>query len=238
MKNDKLEKQKFRADYLTQRGLNIHAVFDLHNLPDELLLTLKNAAAEITDFSQLIVVGHLGRSMWNNVSQSLNKVSDPVDQHAVEAVRHFFKQYHGANHFEIIYPGDSVIGLQQLGALAGWHFSSPFKVGINQDWGSWFAYRAVVLADTNFIETDVYDTSSPCVSCRQHYCIKACPAAALVNADLNFQRCIDYRQQSASLCASRCLARVACPVGAEHRYDDEQLAYHYGVSLKTIKAGY
>ena len=34
---------------------------------------------------------------------------------------------------------------------------------------------------------------------------------------------------------ARCVAREACPMGVEHRYDAEQMAHHYGASLATIR---
>jgi hypothetical protein len=47
--------------------------------------------------------------------------------------------------------------------------------------------------------------------------------------------CADHRLQPDSSCAKTCLSRVACPIAPEHRYSDDQLAYHYSRSLETIR---
>ena len=43
-------------------------------------------------------------------------------------------------------PGPLRTGLQQLGALVGWHQASRLMIGIDPEWGTWFAYRALVVA--------------------------------------------------------------------------------------------
>jgi hypothetical protein len=50
--------------------------------------------------------------------------------------------------------------------------------------------------------------------------------------------CIDFRLQARSVCHDRCLSRMACPVAPEHRYDLDQLNYHYKYSLASIRRYY
>jgi hypothetical protein len=47
--------------------------------------------------------------------------------------------------------------------------------------------------------------------------------------------CSHFRLQENSPCHDRCLARLACPVAPEHRYELAQVQYHYGRSLQTIR---
>jgi Fe-S-cluster-containing hydrogenase component 2 len=79
------------------------------------------------------------------------------------------------------------------------------------------------------------DRSSPCTTCQEKPCIGACPANALDGGNFSLQKCIAYRRRTGSKCQFTCLARVDCPVGAEHRYDDEQLRHSYGRSLEDLK---
>jgi hypothetical protein len=51
-------------------------------------------------------------------------------------------------------------------------------------------------------------------------------------------KCADYRKLAGSACAHTCLARLACPIGSEHRYDAEQLRHSYAISLQTIRKHY
>jgi hypothetical protein len=126
------------------------------------------------------------------------------------------------------------IGLQALGRAAGWHRAAPFKLGIDAVWGSWFAYRAVALADTRFAPTPVVDNGHPCATCTARACVRACPAGALEGGELNFPRCGLQRLRPDSPCALRCPARIACPVGAEHRYDEAQMQHAGALSLRAL----
>jgi hypothetical protein len=49
-------------------------------------------------------------------------------------------------------------------------------------------------------------------------------------------RCLEYRRRPDSACAFTCLARLACPVGSDHRYDAAQLRHSYGQSLDLAPA--
>ncbi|MDH5517572.1 MAG: hypothetical protein OEY36_07095 [Gammaproteobacteria bacterium] len=242
MKNSQSQQDVFNSDYFDQKGLNIHAIFKLSELPAELINPAAAAEANDHDYKQLIVIGHLGQMLWKNLDSVISLSKHPIDEYATASVNNYFKQNHNCRSYKIVYPlSDShaaVPALQQLGRLAGWHFDSPFKVGVNNIWGSWFAYRAVVLADTDFTETPLLQASSPCDNCQPKYCVTACPAKALDNDELSFQVCIDYRKQADSLCKESCVARVACPIGQPYRYSEQQLAYHYGVSMQTIEALY
>lgn len=230
--------QQFDSEFFSAEGLNIHSIININNIPDALLNTLQSSGINTHKYNQLILIGHLGRSLWHRVKDKLTKSLNPIDDLSVMTVQKYFTNYYSGNSFEIIYPANIVIGLQQLGVNAGWHHDSPFKVGINEKWGSWFAYRAVILADTEFTETQPLDLSSPCVSCADQKCITDCPANALNNGEFEFNTCISYRKQAGSLCRNRCLARLACPVGSKYRYSDDQVNYHYSASLKTIEELY
>ena len=233
MKDNNQSKQQFTNDYLIKRGLNIHAIFDIDSMPISIYESIRNIIG-LKNKQQLIVLGHLGRSLWDNLKQSDVKSNDPVDDFTKTTVQEFFEKNYPHANYQVIYPCDSAIGLQAIGELAGWDYASPFKVGINNKWGSWFAYRAVVIADTDFTLTQPLITHSPCSSCSEKHCIKSCPADALSSGELNLDACVNFRKQTDSTCRNSCIARVSCPVGEEFRYSDEQIQYHYAVSMKTI----
>ena len=224
---------------LDEAGLNMVAVFNVSDLPDPLLSSLSSEMEEIDQFQQLLLIGHGGRQMWASVMASPQRDdSNPIDVSSLEVVKRFLEETADCS-YQILYPGGpSTLPIQQLGALAGWHHPSPFMVGINQNWGTWFAYRAVVLATTKFPAT-VRDTQeSPCPSCPLKPCIAVCPATAITASDFDLGRCVAYRQEDQSQCAHQCLARQACPVAPQHRYSDEQIHYHYERSLETIRESF
>ena len=221
---------------LSRHGLNLQAVFDIAALPAGIGVLLAREVGDLGRYSQLHLFGHGGRQLWQALQASgFAGAPEPVDDFSADTVRRYFEASGVA--YRLLFPGDEfTLPLQRLGELAGWHFESPFRVGVNRYWGSWFAYRAVALAATDLMPTPPADWGAACPDCAARPCIAACPAGALTTGTLDLDRCIDYRLQSDSTCASQCLARLACPVGAEHRYTKAQIAYHYGRSLETLKA--
>lgn len=226
---------------LATEGLNVHAVFSLKSLPPEVLATLALTDEERGRFRQLVLIGHRGRDFWTALQRRGMHGAHPVDQFVTERVAAWMDGPLQGHAWRQVFPGPHPVGLQRLGELAGWHHPSPFWVGVDSAWGSWFGYRAVVLADTHLALTPRRETPSPCDSCSNKPCIQACPAGALASERTGawqLQACLDFRKQPASPCQDRCLARNTCPVGADHRYADSQIAYHYLHSMQVIRECY
>lgn len=219
---------------LNAAGLNLQAVFDLAALPAEMRAQLDPE----NRYRQLILIGHGGRALWERVKAAGLQSEHPIDDFTTATVEAWLAgQLPGVVH-ALRYPGDGPVGLQALGRLAGWHHESPFRVGVNADWGSWFAYRAVVLVDADLPATAPMSGESPCASCAEQPCITACPAGALDAPEFSLQKCIAYRRQPDSRCRITCVARTSCPVRPEHRYDDAQIAHSYSRSMAMIEAIY
>ena len=224
--------QPFPGDALARCGLNRQHVFDLADLPPAVIATLGDTAP----WRQLVLLGHGGKALWDCVKAAGIAGEHPIDDFTVRSIERCFTEHLPANRYRIAYPGDAPVGLQQLGALAGWHHAAPFMVGIDPDWGSWYAYRAVVLADTGFCPFPAVDRSNPCSRCVTRPCIAACPAQAMAGGRFSLARCAAWRLRPGSACAFTCQARLACPVGSAHRYDADQLRHTYSISLRTLRA--
>lgn len=230
----------FPAAAFARDGLNRQAIFDLSALPADIVAALGPTSA---DDRQLILLGHAGRRLWDCVQAVGGDSADPIDDYTVRCIAQHFAAHLPGSRYRILYPGPRPLGLQRLGALAGWHHATPFKVGIDAAWGSWFAYRAVVLAASDFrpsapVDRDNGSSSHPCDACAEKTCIAHCPADALAGGSLLLAKCLAYRRQPQSACQFTCLARVACPVGSEHRYSDAQLHHTYARSLALIREAY
>jgi len=225
------ERPTFPGEALAEAGLNRQFVFDLADLPDETRRTL----GDTTGYRQLILLGHGGKRLWECVRAADLASEHPIDDYTVRVVASWLAEQLPGRAYRIIYPGTQPVGLQALGKLAGWHHTSPFMVGIDAEWGSWYAYRAAVLIDFEFQACSPVNRESPCDTCRSKPCIAACPADALAGGSFALDRCSNYRLSENSACATSCLARETCPVGAEHRYDKAQLAHSYGRSLAMIR---
>ena len=212
-------------------GLNLRAVFALDQLPD----ALRNECDPARNYSQLILIGNGGRAMWQAILREGGRSADSIDDFSLREVRRWLAAQASGRSYEIVYPGERLVGLQSLGECAGWHFASPFMVGINERWGTWFAYRVAVLADTDFEPTRPVPGESPCTACRPRPCVSACPGKAIESDEFNLANCVRYRLRADSACQTTCMARLACPVRAEHRYDDEQIRHAYAISLRFIE---
>lgn len=228
------------ADFsaLDAAGLNLQAVFSLDRLPDKLRAEIRRRFDPAEEFRQLILIGHGGKRMWEMVMRWVAAegivTNDPIDEFSKARMHDFLAAYQ----HRLIYPSTDSIGLQALGKLAGWHHASPFMVGINARWGSWYAYRALALADSDFPLTVPQDQPSPCITCDGKPCLAACPAGAVTAEAFSLGKCIAWRRQSQSPCRETCLSRLACPIAREHRYTPEQIRHTYAISLRMIERYY
>jgi len=216
---------------LNEAGLNLQAVLDLDALP----LALRNGIDPGHRYRQLILIGHGGRILWEQVQAAGLQSEHPIDDFSCTIVKAWLAAQWPERAFVIAYPGGDAVDLQALGKQAGWHHDSPFRVGINAVWGTWYAYRVLVLADTCLAPSPRVDGESPCLACSGRPCITACPGDALAEADFSLQKCVAYRRQPESLCRATCVARTMCPVRPEHRYPDAQIAHSYLRSLAMIE---
>lgn len=219
------------TDFLNAAGLNRQHVFAL----DDLSAEIRESLGDCRGFRQLILLGHGGRLLWEQVKADGLCGDNPIDDYVVATVNRNFRDISPMPAYRIIYPSPQMIGLQALGKLAGWHQPSPFMVGIDPEWGSWYAYRAVVLSDTDFSPTPFVERANPCADCQDQPCLTACPPGALADGKFALDICSTWRRQDRSPCRHSCLARLACPVGTEHRYSAEQMKHSYAISLRFIK---
>lgn len=219
-------------------GLNLQAVFNLDQLPADIVAELRSRFDPGHRYRQLILIAHAGKTLWASVMASGIVSENPIDDFSVGTVERWFAEQFADNCREIIYPGSNAVDLQALGKIAGWHHDSPLRIGISEKWGTWYAYRAVVLADTGLPPTRPIEGGSPCVNCQHKVCISRCPASALAGGEFDLGKCVAYRKQAGSACKATCLARVSCPVGSTHRYCDEQMRHAYSTSMTSIERHY
>lgn len=234
--SDPRSQMSLNHEEFARAGLNLLAVLPITALPVNARESLGAAGHELARYRQLLLVGHGGKALWRQIQAAGPANADPVDTYTLVSVKRLLDAVMQAHRYAVVYPGGPAINLQHLGALAGWHHPTPFWVGINARYGTWFAYRALVLADSDFALTEPWPAPSPCIRCDKKPCLSACPADALASGSLELARCIEYRRQPESRCRHQCVARNACPVGLGHRYDGDQMRHHYAASLAFIEA--
>ena len=218
----------------------MQVIFNLADIPEQLKSDMAEQIEGFSDYRQLLLIGHGGKRMWEAVQASqFRDTHDPIDSFSVDRLKSWFSDHYPSCKYKIIYPDrQRIVALQSLGELVGWHHRSPFRIGINQLWGSWFAYRLAVLCDSSFEVSEAMRFISPCETCIEKPCITACPADALQGCDFSLKRCINHRLSSDSSCHDQCLARLSCPVAPQPRYTTQQINYHYCRSLQSIQEYY
>lgn len=220
---------------LDDAGLNRQHVFNLGDLPADVLEPLSPQAGE----RQLILFAHAGQRLWARVQAAGLATAHPIDAYSLGTVRAWMAQALPWAQARVVYPeglpAGRHVGLQRLGSLAGWHHASPFFVGVDARWGTWFAYRVALLTDTALPPSAAEDLGHPCLRCPGKPCITACPGHALDSGSMDMQACHRQRLREGSPCALGCPARRACPVGAEHRYGEDQIRHSARASLAALR---
>lgn len=189
----------------------------------------------LASFSTVLVFAHAGTRFWRNLPHKNG--TDPLDDHAVQLVSDWLDSS-GVQDYRLLYPStDVAFDLRELGRCLGWHHDSPLGIGLHPIFGTWFAYRVVVAANLELEPEALSGVEAPCMTCADQPCVAACPANAVSSkAAFDLDACSAFRLRPGSVCATRCLAREACPVGTMYRYDEDQVEYHYAHSLDALKA--
>ena len=112
-------------------------------------------------------------------------------------------------------------------------FSSPLGLTIHPKFGLWLAFRAALLFDQDLDQPEA-TAKRPCDDCDDRPCLGACPVGAFTTDGYDFGACLDHVSTPVNACrGGGCLARIACPIGQEHRYADDHAAFHMQQLLKA-----
>ncbi|NVK87584.1 MAG: hypothetical protein HWE13_05635 [Gammaproteobacteria bacterium] len=226
--------EPFKQSSMVTAGLNMHHVFNLDEIPASLIEPAQSIEHSLDRYSNLILIGHGGPTLWQQLPASYRQKQHPIDEFSQDQFCQFMQQHYPSVNFKVLYPRYVApqlhFNLQAFGRLAGWHHDSPLKVGINDTYGTWFAYRLLVITNGDLPVTAPVKSVKPCIQCQLKPCITHCPAAAITEHEYELTSCFNFRKHPQSHCSDRCLARMACPVASTERYSLEQIQYHYQLS--------
>jgi len=203
------------------------------------------------EIETVVVIGNGGGEFWRHFRKYvearpgyLQQHDHPLDDYTVEVIRARLTPPLDAarTQYRLIYPFQFFSGLtvsfMHLAQAARLSVPSILGVQIHPRYGPWIAWRAAVLIDRDLpaLSAPAQDFE-PCSTCLERPCIAACPTQA-VNAvqDWDLLACMKYRLRVPADCAERCHARYTCVYGREHRYPEDELAYHQRSSLATAQA--
>lgn len=176
----------------------------------------------------VVLLGNIGGSIWHPFSQWRRchpDAADPLDAWSMEVIRPVAEAAGGTAWFPSERPWQP---FQQWAMRAEGLRPSPLGILIHPDYGLWHGYRGAL----GFLEAidhpAVAARPHPCETCLDKPCLASCPAGAVTIDRFDVPACRTYLAgEGESTCMQAgCLARNACPVGAEHRYPAGQLRFH------------
>ena len=117
----------------------------------------------------------------------------------------------------------------------------PSVIGplIHPEFGLWHAYRGALLFAERLALPARAREPRPCDTCRERPCLTACPVDAFHETEgYDVPRCIAHLDavQGNECLAGGCLARRACPVGADYYYSRPQAEFHMRSFVAGVKA--
>ncbi|MFD1326406.1 ferredoxin [Mycoplana ramosa] len=107
--------------------------------------------------------------------------------------------------------------------------ASPLGILIHPQYGLWHGYRGALGFAHPLDGVEPPAPDHPCDRCPDTPCLTHCPVAAVAPYGFDVAACRSHLRTEAgqaSCMVFGCLARNACPVGAEHRYVADQLRFH------------
>lgn len=182
----------------------------------------------------IMMIGNVGSVIWSyydtarqfNPGLTLdqwteNTVSETATEFGLDAVYPF----KGPPYFPFI----------QWAKRTGTLFSSPIGLTIHPVYGLWIAFRAALLFDYPIKEPKA-EIRSPCDDCIGRPCLSACPVGAFTKEGYDFETCLNHVASPDNGCRQEgCLARIACPIGQQHRYRKTHANFHMQQLLQAHK---
>jgi hypothetical protein len=184
----------------------------------------------------LVLVGFTGQREWPAFAgspEARDGLADPLDRWSRRVVGALAADLNATAFFP--FGGPPFMPFQRWAMKAEPVRPSPLGILIHPDWGLWHAYRGA-LAFSDRLDLPLPDTRPrPCDNCAGKPCLSACPVDAFGPDGFDVRSCVGHIGSSAgSECLNAgCLARRACPVGAEHRHENAQANFHLRAFLKA-----
>ena len=182
------------------------------------------------------MVGQVGSQCWKSFSASPmfdDGQADPMDRWSKSIAEPLARRWGG----QALFPSDGppYLPFSRWAARAEPLQASQLKMQISAEYGLWHAHRFALALPTIGPEDAAEATriaklpaADLCLRCEGQPCLGACPVLAFSAADYDVPACAAHlHAPEGADCMSRgCLARHACPVGAQYRYAASHAAFH------------
>lgn len=226
---------------LAPRGLNLHGVVPARAW-DAVMAPARQTAALLPGATTIGVFANGGPGLWRAFladldadPRRLTDEANPFDAFVRRVVLAADAALGDAPRrwFWAAADAEVHVDFRVLAHLAGIGQASRLGLLLDDRFGPWIGLRAacflvepgVNVGDPLAPVTPAEPALSPrCEGCTR--CADACPGVAFPAGRWAVDVCSTFHHLS-DACASRCHAREACPVGADQRYDPDEIVYHY-----------
>jgi hypothetical protein len=181
--------------------------------------------------ASIVLLGNIGSSIWPAFARWRNvpankDAQNPLDIWSKAVIEPVARDVGATAYFPSDPPWQP---FQQWATRAEDLRPSPLGILIHPEYGVWHGYRGA-LGFGHFLPAALPARHAhPCDTCSGKPCLSACPVAAVLASGFQISPCrahLGTADGQAGCMVSGCLARNACPVGVQHRYQPEQLRFH------------
>ena len=183
---------------------------------------------ELGDARTLILIGFTRIQHWETFAHSpeyRDGRPDPLDRWSMRTINVLAEEIGG----RALYPSDGppFWPFQRWARRALALHVSPLGVLLDPEFGLWHSYRgALALRGEMPLPTPV-PWPHPCESCESKPCLHTCPVGAVQAGAYEVDTCRSYVRSTVTGCRTvGCLARRACPIGADKAYLPAQASFH------------
>lgn len=183
----------------------------------------------------LILIGLTGAQQWRTFADSAeygDGLPNPLDRWS----KRIIDELAGELGARALYPfgGPPWWPFQRWARRALALHVSPLRVLIDPEFGLWHSYRGALALSIDVELPPPEPWPHPCEHCESKACLHSCPVGAVRQGAFAFDDCRRHVRTIESGCRSAgCLARRACPIGAEHAYLPAQASFHMRSFVQT-----
>ncbi len=179
----------------------------------------------------VVLIGNAGPAMWRAFAAATTPEARSGDAHPLDGwTRRVLTEVASALGAKALFPftGPPYLPFQRWALRAGGVHVSPIGPLIHPEYGLWHAYRGALAFEQRLGLPAPPTDSSPCESCADKPCLRACPVAALTPGDYDVPACVAHISSAdgEDCLGGGCLARRACPVGRDYAQEPEQARFH------------
>jgi hypothetical protein len=112
---------------------------------------------------------------------------------------------------------------------------SPLGLLIHPEYGLWHSYRGALGFAEPFAIPAIERRASPCETCLERPCLTACPVGAFASSGYDVAACAAHLsgKDGRACMDGGCLARRACPIGADRAQGQTQARFHMQAFLEA-----